>query len=134
MEYAIDREALPQAIADIKALIARKGWRISFPLEIRVAAADDVWLSTAYQRPSAYIAVHRYYREPFAEYFLAVQEILLGYGGRPHWGKLHTLDAARTADGGIRGSTTCGRFGPRSIRGACSATPISTGCLVCRAA
>jgi L-gulonolactone oxidase len=52
-----------------------------------------VWLSTAYQRPSAYVAVHRYYREPFAEYFLAVQEILLGYGGRPHWGKLHTLDA-----------------------------------------
>ena len=93
MEYAIDRGALPQAIADIKAMIARKGWRISFPLEIRVTAADDIWLSTAYQRPSAYIAVHRYYREPFADYFLGVQEILLRYGGRPHWGKLHTLDA-----------------------------------------
>lgn len=95
MEYAIDREALPRAIADIQDLLARTGWRISFPLEIRVAAADDVWLSTAYRRPSAYIAVHRYYRESFAEYFLAVQEILLGYGGRPHWGKLHTLDAAQ---------------------------------------
>ncbi len=92
MEYAIDRDFLPQAIADIRKMIGSKGWRISFPLEIRVAAADDVWLSTAYQRPSAYVAVHRYYREPFAEYFLAVQQILLGYGGRPHWGKLHTLD------------------------------------------
>ena len=98
MEYAIDREVLPQAISDIRDLIARKGWRISFPLEIRVAAADDVWLSTAYHRPSAYIAVHRYYREAFAEYFLAVQEILLGYGGRPHWGKLHTLDAAQLSE------------------------------------
>ncbi len=98
MEYAIDREALPQAISDIDGMISRKGWRISFPLEIRVAAADDVWLSTAYQRPSAYIAVHRYYRESFAEYFLAVQEILLGYGGRPHWGKLHTLDAQQLAE------------------------------------
>ena len=47
----------------------------------------------AYQRPCAYVAVHRYYREPFAGYFLAVEEILLRYGGRPHWGKLHSLDA-----------------------------------------
>lgn len=95
MEYAIDRSALPQAVEDIRRLITRKKWRISFPLEIRTAAADDVWLSTAYQRPSAYIAVHRYFREPFAAYFLAVQEILLQYGGRPHWGKLHSLDADR---------------------------------------
>lgn len=94
MEYAIDRNALPQAIFDIRQLIAARHWRISFPLEVRVAAADDVWLSTAYRRPSAYVAVHRYLREPFAEYFLAVEQILLGYGGRPHWGKLHTLDAA----------------------------------------
>ena len=91
MEFSIDRDALPEAIGEIRALIKRKGWRISFPLEIRVAAADDVWLSTAYGRPSAYIAVHRYYRDPFAEYFLAVQGLLLAFGGRPHWGKLHSL-------------------------------------------
>ncbi|SDO50786.1 FAD-linked oxidoreductase [Nakamurella panacisegetis] len=91
MEYAIDRDAIPEAIREIRTLIQRKGWRISFPLEIRVAAADDVWLSTAYGRPSAYVAVHRYHRDPFAEYFLAVQEVLLAFGGRPHWGKLHSL-------------------------------------------
>jgi FAD-linked oxidoreductase len=95
MEYAIDRAAVPGAIGAIRDLIAGAGWRISFPLEIRTAAADDVWLSTAYRRPTAYIAVHRYFREPFAEYFLAVQDILLQYGGRPHWGKLHTLGADR---------------------------------------
>ncbi|MET3807420.1 L-gulonolactone oxidase [Nakamurella sp. UYEF19] len=95
MEYAIDREALPQALSEIRNLIKARGWRISFPLEIRVAAADEVWLSTAYRRASAYVAVHRYRRDPFAGYFLAVQEILLAYGGRPHWGKLHTLDAGQ---------------------------------------
>ena len=95
MEYSIEPDAVPAAIAEIRELIAQHGWRISFPLEIRVAAADDVWLSTAYRRPSAYIAVHRYYREPFAEYFLAVEHILLGHGGRPHWGKLHTLTAVQ---------------------------------------
>ena len=92
MEYAIDFDSLPSALTEIRTLIDASGWHISFPLEIRAAAADDVWLSTASGRRSAYIAVHRYHREPFAEYFLAVEQILLGYGGRPHWGKLHTLD------------------------------------------
>ena len=93
MEYAIDFDALPAALTEVKDLIEKSGWRISFPLEIRAAPADDVWLSTASGRRSAYIAVHRYHREPFAAYFLAVERILLRYGGRPHWGKLHTLDA-----------------------------------------
>jgi L-gulonolactone oxidase len=95
MEFGIDLGALPAALAQIRDLIADRGWRISFPMEIRVAAADDIPLSTAYGRPTAYIAVHRFVAEPFASYFLAVEQILLRYGGRPHWGKLHTLDAAR---------------------------------------
>jgi L-gulonolactone oxidase len=93
MEYALPRAELPDVLRAIRTLIAGRGWRISFPLEIRVAAADDVWLSTAYQRPSAYVAVHRYHREPFAEYFSAVEDLFTGVGGRPHWGKLHTRDA-----------------------------------------
>lgn len=95
MEYGIDLEALPAALHRVRALIADRGWHISFPLEIRVAAADDIPLSTAYRRPTAYVAAHRFVAEPYAQYFLAVQEIMLGYGGRPHWGKLHSLDAAR---------------------------------------
>jgi L-gulonolactone oxidase len=95
MEYGIDLDALPGAIRRIQRLIADRGWRISFPMEIRVAAADDVPLSTAYGRPTAYVAVHRFVADPFARYFLGVQDILLSCGGRPHWGKLHSLDAAR---------------------------------------
>lgn len=93
MEYALDVDSVPEAIREIDQLIKRRGWRISFPLEVRVAAADDVWLSMAYGRRTGYVAVHRFYREPFAEYFLAVEQILLGAGGRPHWGKLHTCSA-----------------------------------------
>jgi len=98
MEYAVPRAELPDVVRAIRTLISARGWRISFPLEIRVAAADDVWLSTAYQRPTAYIAVHRYYREPFAEYFTAVEDLLVGVAGRPHWGKLHTRDAEYLED------------------------------------
>lgn len=93
MEYALPLEALPSAVRELKALVDRKGWRISFPVELRTAAADDVWLSTAYGRESSYVAVHRYWREDNRAYFSAAEEIFRAHDGRPHWGKLHSLDA-----------------------------------------
>jgi len=93
MEYAIPREAVPGALAEVKALIEKRGWRISFPIEVRSAAADENWLSTAYGRETGYIAVHRYYREDPSAYFHAVEEIMMAHGGRPHWGKMHYRDA-----------------------------------------
>ncbi|TIH37163.1 FAD-binding protein [Subtercola vilae] len=94
MEYALPAEAVPAVLREIDALIERRGWRISFPVEVRFAAADGLWLSTAEGRQTGYIAVHRYFRESHAEYFEAVEEIMMAYAGRPHWGKLHTRDAA----------------------------------------
>ncbi|GAA1470608.1 D-arabinono-1,4-lactone oxidase [Microbacterium thalassium] len=93
MEYALPAEDIPTAFAALRRVIDERGWRISFPVEVRFAAADDIWLSTAHGRASGYIAVHRYYREDPAEYFEAVEEIMVRLGGRPHWGKMHTLDA-----------------------------------------
>jgi FAD/FMN-containing dehydrogenase len=66
-----------------------------FPVEVRVAAADDIWLSTAYQRDSAYIAIHQYAGLPYRAYFDLFESIVAGVAGRPHWGKLHSLDADR---------------------------------------
>lgn len=94
MEYAIPRAAIPHALRDIRSLIDSRGWTISFPVEVRVAAADDNWLSTASGRDSGYIAVHRYFRDDHEEYFRGVEHILRGYQGRPHWGKIHYQDAA----------------------------------------
>ncbi|PWC02935.1 D-arabinono-1,4-lactone oxidase [Agromyces badenianii] len=93
MEYAVPLEAVPDAVREVRALIERKGWRISFPIEVRAAASDDNWLSTAHGRATGYIAVHRYFREDPAEYFAAVEAIMRGFGGRPHWGKMHSRDA-----------------------------------------
>ena len=62
---------------------------------MRFAASDEIWLSTAHGRASGYIAVHRYWRAQPTEYFEAVERICLEYGGRPHWGKLHTLTAEK---------------------------------------
>ena len=93
-EYAIGREHLPAALAEVRALLARRPWRISFPIEVRVAPADDLWLSTAQGRDSAYIAIHVYYLSDHREYFRDVEAVMTAVGGRPHWGKMHTRDAS----------------------------------------
>lgn len=94
MEYGLPAENVRPAFDALRALVDERGWRISFPVEVRFATEDDLWLSTAYGRASGYIAVHRYWREDPTEYFEAVEEIMLAFGGRPHWGKMHTQDAA----------------------------------------
>ncbi len=95
-EWAVPRAAVPEVLRELDATIERRGWRISFPVEVRVAAADDRWLSTAYGRETGYVAAHRYVREPYADYFAALADIV-GPAGRPHWGKLHELTAAELA-------------------------------------
>ncbi|MBJ7352385.1 MAG: FAD-linked oxidoreductase, partial [Rhodococcus sp.] len=49
-------------------------------------------------RPTAYIAVHQYHRRDHREYFDAVETICRSVGGRPHWGKLHSLGSAELRD------------------------------------
>ncbi|MGZ0710388.1 D-arabinono-1,4-lactone oxidase (plasmid) [Coraliomargarita sp. W4R53] len=94
MEYALSIENVRPAFEAIRSLVKQRGWRISFPVEVRFAQADDLWLSTAHERASCYIAVHRYWRDDPTEYFAAVEEIMTEFGGRPHWGKMHTLGAS----------------------------------------
>jgi FAD-linked oxidoreductase len=93
MEYAVPREAAVEAMRELKSMVERSDLRISFPVEVRVAPADDIALSTASGRDSAYVAVHMYRGSRFQEYFTAVEKIMTALGGRPHWGKMHTRDA-----------------------------------------
>jgi L-gulono-1,4-lactone dehydrogenase len=92
-EYAIPRESLADVLAEIRALFARRDWRISFPIEVRVTPGDDPWLSTAYGRDSAYIAIHVFHASPHQEYFRDVEAVMTAAAGRPHWGKMHTRSA-----------------------------------------
>ncbi|MFB7272133.1 D-arabinono-1,4-lactone oxidase [Streptomyces sp. NPDC056244] len=93
MEYALPREAAVGALREVKAMVEHSPLRVSFPVEIRTAPADDITLSTASGRDSAYIAVHLYRGTPYHAYFTAVERIMTAHGGRPHWGKIHTRDA-----------------------------------------
>ena len=97
MEYSLPRQALIPALQAIRAQISRKRYNVFFPVECRFAAADDIWLSPNYQRDSAFIAVHMYRGMPFEAYFRDIQAILREHGGRPHWGKWHSLTATELA-------------------------------------
>jgi FAD-linked oxidoreductase len=93
-EYAVPRAALPEVLGELRTRVPRLADPVMFPVEIRVAAADDIWLSTAYERDSAYLAVHQFVGMPYREYFDLFESVAGAVGGRPHWGKMHSLDAA----------------------------------------
>jgi L-gulono-1,4-lactone dehydrogenase len=94
MEYAIPRAAATVAIERVMDLVKRRRLPVSFPLEVRVVAPDDAFLSTAHGRETAYVAVHMFRGTEFESYFRGVEAIMDDYGGRPHWGKRHYKTAA----------------------------------------
>ncbi|WP_327705261.1 FAD-binding protein [Streptomyces decoyicus] len=98
MEYALPRAAAVAALGELKALVERSDFKVSFPVEVRTAPADDIALSTASGRDTVYLAVHMYRGTPYEAYFAAAERIMTAHDGRPHWGKLHTRDAAYLAD------------------------------------
>jgi FAD/FMN-containing dehydrogenase len=94
MEYAVPREAGLAVLAEARRAIDASGLRISFPVEIRTAPADDIPMSTAYQRDSLYLAFHTHRDADHLDYFALLEAIMRAHDGRPHWGKVHT----RTVD------------------------------------
>ncbi|GGR47765.1 L-gulonolactone oxidase [Nocardioides luteus] len=97
-EYAVPRAAGMEVLGELQRAVEASSWNISFPVEVRVAAADDIPLSTGFERENVYIAIHTAPTSPWrADYFAAFERIATEAGGRPHWGKMHTLSASDLA-------------------------------------
>jgi len=97
MEYAVPRTAGLDALRECRRALDASDLRISFPVEIRVAPADDIPLSTAGGRDSFYLAFHTHRDAEHRDYFAVMEPILRAHDGRPHWGKVHTRSAADLA-------------------------------------
>jgi FAD/FMN-containing dehydrogenase len=69
------------------------GWRVL----LRTVAGDDSMLSTCYGRPTMTIALLQNNTLPYEPYFSDLEPMLQAFGGRPHWGKKHTMAGARLA-------------------------------------
>ncbi len=93
MEYAVPRAAGLDVLRECRRVLDRSGLPVSFPVEIRVAPADDVPLSTAYDRDSFYLAFHTHRGADHTAYFALMEKVVRAHDGRPHWGKLHSLGA-----------------------------------------
>lgn len=93
MEYNIPAEHFPTVMRKVDALVRENKYRVFFPVECRFVKGDDLWLSPAYKRDSAYMAFHVYYKTPHDPYFTDIEKLMMEYDGRPHWGKMHTRTA-----------------------------------------
>ncbi|AOE83046.1 D-arabinono-1,4-lactone oxidase [Pseudomonas sp. TCU-HL1] len=93
MEYSLPAEYGPACLREILKLIRDKDLRTWFPIEYRYVKADDIPLSMFEGRDSCSISVHQHYNMDHHNFFAAIEPIFWKYAGRPHWGKLHTLNA-----------------------------------------
>jgi FAD-linked oxidoreductase len=92
MEYHLPREHGLQAMREVRAVLEAQHPEVFFPIEVRFIKGDDIWLSPFYQRDTCSIAVHRYFEDDYKPYFKSIEPIFRKYNGRPHWGKLNTLN------------------------------------------
>jgi len=97
MEYAVPRARALDAVRGVQDVVEQNDLRVSFPIEVRFTAPDDIPLSTAYGRDTCYVAVHQARGVEYEPYFRAVEQLMDGLGGRPHWGKMHYQSAATLA-------------------------------------
>jgi xylitol oxidase len=96
-EYFVPREAAVEAIGRIAAL-ARQLGPILFISEIRAIAADELWLSPCYRRPS--VAIHFTFKPDWPgvrKMLPVIERELAPLHARPHWGKVFTIPADRLA-------------------------------------
>ena len=92
MEYSVAAEVGAECLREILKTIYDEKIDVQFVLEYRYVGADKDWLSMSYGEHShATISIHRMASEDYRPYFNRIEPILWKYGGRPHWGKLHSL-------------------------------------------
>jgi FAD-linked oxidoreductase len=95
MEYTVPAEAGPACLREVLETIRKLDIDVHWPLEYRYVRRDDAWLSMFHERDGASISIHQSAALDHRPYFDAIEPIFWKYEGRPHWGKLHTLDAPR---------------------------------------
>lgn len=98
MEYAVPLDSGLEVLAQCRRAIEACDLRINFPVELRVAQPDTGALSTASGRASLYLAFHVHRDVDHRPYFALLEPILREAGGRPHWGKVHTLGRDQLAE------------------------------------
>lgn len=95
MEYSVPLESGIECVTEVLNTIKAESLDVAFPLEYRVVAEEDSWLSMFNGGARASISIHRLAGLDYQPYFDRIEKIFWKYEGRPHWGKLHSLGYSR---------------------------------------
>jgi L-gulonolactone oxidase len=91
VEYAVPAAHGPDCLREIRAFIEDRRPPVSFPIEYRLVAGDDPFLSPFHGRDSATISVMQFHPVAYRELFDGVEAVFRNHAGRPHWGKMHAM-------------------------------------------
>ena len=91
MEYHLPLARGLEAFEELSGTLEHEQRDVFFPVECRCTAGDDSWLSPFQHGPRISIAIHAAHQEPHDWFYRLAEPIFRKYGGRPHWGKLHSL-------------------------------------------
>jgi len=98
MEYSVPADVGPECFLAVRELIGTEFGDLLWPLEYRTVAADDLWISAASGRPTVTISVHQDITLDDRPLFDACEAVFRSFGGRPHWGKAHSLTGTELAE------------------------------------
>ncbi|NOD74705.1 MULTISPECIES: D-arabinono-1,4-lactone oxidase [unclassified Ruegeria] len=91
MEYHLPPEVASDVLAEVFRRLERDHRDIYFPIEVRQTAGDTACLSPFQSGPRISVAIHTDADEDHSRYFNALEPLFVEAGGRPHWGKMHSL-------------------------------------------
>ena len=98
MEYFLPAAQGKEIFQAQRQLMLKNSDEAVFPMEVRFCAADEAWLSPNYQRANIVISVSGMPGTNYWPYLHLCDELFAAFSGRPHWGKLHFMDARRMRD------------------------------------
>ncbi|WP_170758715.1 D-arabinono-1,4-lactone oxidase [Ruegeria lacuscaerulensis] len=91
MEYHLPPEFAADVLHEVLTRLHRDHKDIYFPIEVRQTAGDTACLSPFQGGPRISVAIHTDAAEDHRRYFDALEPLFVEAGGRPHWGKMHSL-------------------------------------------
>lgn len=91
MEYHLPPDVAADVLAEVFLRLERDHKDIYFPIEVRQTAGDTACLSPFLGGPRISVAIHTDAAEDHSRYFDALEPLFVEAGGRPHWGKMHSL-------------------------------------------
>lgn len=91
MEFSVPAERGVECFLEIRELMQRKHKDLTWPIEFRTQAADDIFLSPASGRATVALSIHQAATLPHETFFADAEQIFRRHEGRPHWAKLHSL-------------------------------------------